>query len=435
LLALPLGCVAPPPEVDAGAAAASAVDVQGSFELRVDGEPVDAAADPGATLPLAIAIRSSLDHSAPLQAALARALVAVAEADQARRLPNPLLTILVRFPEGGGSANVEAGLSQELFALFQRRRRARAADARLEGAAFAAASVALDVVAQTRTLYAQAQALDERVVLLGERRVIAERLLGVAKARFEAGEATRPDVTTLQTRLLEVELEIASLESTRRSARLALARQIGAPGGGTAWSLDAWLAVAPIDEEEGVWIERALARHPDLEVRRFELAALGDDAALARSWLDGTSVGLDAERDGEWRIGPTASVPLPLFDDGSARGRAAQARVIAARHELTEAQRAVVEEVRAALDAYRSARASVVRVRDELIPLQQQRRAETESIYLQRESDLAPVLLAESDLQESLQRLVDLEETAAIEHARLERAAGGAPRRETEESR
>ncbi len=405
---------------------AGAVGLADAVSLRVAGALSGAAAPAGPRLDLEDALRRALATSPELQASLARVQVALAEADQARLIANPILGVVLRFPEGGGQADVEAGATQELLALFQRPRRIDAADHRLRSAVADSVSTSLEVVAELRERYAAVQGLSELTPLLRERRALLERLIGLARARLEAGEASRLDVTTLESQGIELDLEIGEREAELREARLALARSIGEPLLGADWELDTWATLpSEMPAEEG-WIRAALEKRPEIQSRHWELAALGDEAALARlSWLEGSGAALDAERDGEWSLGPGAALPLPLFDDGSARVARERAAILEARHELVRAQRQVVEEVRRAHAAFLYARENLERVQRELIPLQRERREQVEAVYLAGEADVTAVLLAEQDLQAAQAKLVELEERVAVSLVRLERAVGG----------
>ncbi len=215
-------------------------------------------------------------------------------------------------------------------------------------------------------------------------------------------------------------------------ARVALARALGRPSSTTEWRLDdGWMDTGELADERA-WIEVALRRRPEIAERRWELAALGDEEALASyAPLAGLGVGLAAEHDGDWAIGPAATVPLPLLDTGAARTAGARAAIVAARHDLVRVERDVVADVRRAHAACRAARAELERVVKELVPVQRARREQVEAIYLAGQTDLTAVLLAEQDLQAAQVRLVELEREATVQRVRLERAAGGAgPARE-----
>jgi outer membrane protein, heavy metal efflux system len=419
-------CRSSAPRLEPELRIAEATGVASSLELRVEGGPVDERDDFGARLALSTALRRGLETSPELQAALARVRIAVADADQARLLANPLLAVVLRFPEHGGRANVDAGASLELLSILERPRRCDAADARLRATVAEAVSTSLAIVAEVTEHYAAAQSLDELASILRERRSLLARLIELARARLAFGEASRLDVTTLEAQGVEIELEIAELDAERRETRLALAHRIGRPSDRAEWTLDGRAELPDLGADETAWIAAAAESRPEIQARRWELAALGDEAALAGSALwNGAEFGVEAERDGDWAIGPAATAPLPLFDSGSTRRARADAEVIGARHELVRVRRAVVEEVRRAFASYAAAKAGFERVRNELIPLQLQRREQVEAIYLAGQADVTAVLLAEQDLQAAQVKLVELERKAAVSLARLERAVGG----------
>ncbi|MFT3685625.1 MAG: hypothetical protein QM783_11975 [Phycisphaerales bacterium] len=116
------GCSAPP-RTDPGAegAAARALGLSVPIEFRTygaDGGPLDEpSAAPGGTLTLSEALRRAVTTDPALQAALARVRIAMADADQARLLPNPVLSVAVRF--GDGKPQIEATLVQEFVQALQ----------------------------------------------------------------------------------------------------------------------------------------------------------------------------------------------------------------------------------------------------------------------------------------------------------------------------
>ena len=427
LVALAYGCAhAPPGETfERDVAAAGIGD---PIQFVVTGMPVDAdVADDGPTLSLADAVRRTLANDTGVQAALARTRSALADARQARLLPNPVLSVAFRFPEGGGKPVIEAGLAADLISLLSRPRQISAADHRLCAASSEAVTVVLDTLADVQRSYAVIQAGDAEIEVLNERRNLIGRLLDLAKARLNKGEGTQLDVTTFQTQQVELDTEIAERQLEQRQERLTLARLLGQPSGKADWRLTKWEAPHRIAASEADWIGAALNRRPEVNARRWELAALGDEYALSRlAIFEGTEVGADSERDDIWTVGPAVSVPVPLFDWGQARRAKANAQVIEARHNYTQTRRQVVEEVRKALASYTSSTATLETVRTKLLPLQEQRRQQTESAYLAGQTDITALLVAEQDLQAARTRLVELQQKTSEAFIQLQRAAGGA---------
>ncbi len=361
-----------------------------------------------------------------IQSALARLRAARADSDQARLLPNPVLSVAVRFPEGGGTPIIDASLTEELIAILVRPRRVSAADNRLRAASSEAVVTVLDVLAEVQDVYTSVQSLESEIEVLRDRRRIIQRLLDLSKARLELGEASQLDVISFEADRAALDVDIAQKQTEATQQRLVLTRLIGKPSGAADWELDRWSEPISAPSVESNWIATALQKRPEIQARQWELAALGDDLALAR-WapLEGTEVGADSERDPDWSVGPAISVPIPIFDWGQARRRRVSADVIAARHELTRTQRQVVEDVRRAYSGLTATEATLAQIRRDLIPLQERRREQAEAAYRNGFTDITTVLLAEQDSQESRSKLVELQREVSSARIRLERAAGG----------
>ena len=93
------GCSSPPSPTatDDIAAATGIADAVAFVEQPIS--PVASPAD--AALPLGTAIRGALSQDPRIQGALAQVQQAFADAEQARLLPNPILSILIKLPDGG----------------------------------------------------------------------------------------------------------------------------------------------------------------------------------------------------------------------------------------------------------------------------------------------------------------------------------------------
>lgn len=425
-LILLAGCAGPPPATDIADRAALMANLTGALDLRRYGEPLDIEVPSQAMLTLADAIEQALRHDPEVQASLARVRSAFADAEQTRLLPNPVLSVAVRFPEGGGRATVEAGLGADLLSLFNRPRRISAADKRLRAAASEALVTVLDRLAEVQERYAAVQALDAQLLVLGEQQRLIERLLQLAQSRVEAGESSRLDVLTLDTERVRVEAEVLDARTQRQDERMALTRLIGQPSGRAEWELQPSEPPSLVPVGESEWIEAALRNRPEVQAVRWELAALGDEAALSR-WtvLDGGEIGVDAEREDNWGIGPAISTPLPLLDWGQAKRDRAEAERIEVRHRLVHAQRQVVEDVRRALVSLVGSQLSLTKMRDELIPLLERRHEQANDAYRAGLSGITDVLLAEQELQQARGRLVELQQQMAVAQSRLHRAVGG----------
>lgn len=431
-VAVPSGCQSTPrADVDASLAISDAIGLVSAVEFRTvgpEGGPLDegAASDPESTmsLTLADAVRRAVTTDPGLQASLARVRIAMADADQARLLPNPVLNVVLRW--GSGKPQIEASLAQDFVQALQIPRRSSAADNRLRQAAADAVTTAIDLASETQERYAAAQASASLVPLLRERLGLLDRLAGVAKAKLDAGEGTLSDLTVLQAQRVELQVEIDQAVLIEREERLRLARLVGEPYSTALWSLDRWAAPTIDLQSESRWIDAALLQRPEVLAIAWRLRALGDDEALVRllPW-EGAGAGIDAQRDDKWFAGPSVSTPIPIFDMGQARRDRVTAEQIEARHELTLAKRKIVEEVRVAYSALTASVANLARIRDDLIPLQEQRRTLAENAYRAGQADVTALFLAEQDLRVAQSRAIEVERQAATALIRLERAVGG----------
>jgi outer membrane protein TolC len=352
--------------------------------------------------------------------------MAQADARQTRLLPNPVLSIALRYPDSGGSPIIEAGLAQEFLSILQKPGLVSAADDRLRASGAEAVSAVLDVLAEVQRQYSSVQTLDKILEELEQRKALVGRLLELTRARLEAGEGTRLDVTTVDAQRLEVEAEFANRELERREERLVLSRLIGHPSGEANWRVSPWEPPPLLRNPEAEWIKAALEHRPEIQSKRWELSALGVQRKLA--WFasfEGLEGGAESERDTDWSVGPSISSPIPIFDFGQARRERATAAVLEARHEIVRIKRQVIEEVRRAHAAYLATEANLATVRAELIPLAEQRLEQAQVLYQAGETDSTALFLAEHDLHEAHTRQIELEQKRTLSLIALERAVGG----------
>lgn len=419
------------PDLQTERLAAESMGLPEPIVFRVDGGPLDEAEDP-ARLSLARAIQLAAETDPGLQAALARVRGALADARQARLLPNPVLNLALRFPEGGGSPVVEASLAADLLAILTIPRRADAADHRLRRASAGAVVVALDLVAEVEERYAAVVWLEKSVVVLEARAALMAQATGVAAARLQAGETGADETLALLVGNETLEAQAAGVREAARDARLRLARLIGRPSGEALWELEEW------GETVGEWrppgggergcVEAALQRRPEVWEATWHLAALGDERAVSgMAWLEGSDVGASAERDGgNWSVGPEVSVPLPVFDVGQEREARADAERIAARHELVRVQRAVVEDVRRSLEAATRAHQNADRFRRGIAGMQERRVANATAAYEAGAAEWSAVVEAKNAALETALMALEAERREAETLVRLRRAVGGA---------
>lgn len=411
-------------DVSAEAAASAAIGLDQAIEFRTQEAPLDEVSAVGDALSPEDAIRRAAKSDPELQAALARTKIALADADQARMLPNPVLSVALRW--GLGTPQVDVALAQGLVGLLRLPKQSSSADNRLREAAADAVTVALDVVADVQVRYIAVQTLESLLSVHAERRELLDRLVEVARARLEAQEGSRNDLTTLEAQRVELDVDIAEAQRQRREERLRLARLIGEPSSAATWQLQPWSAPTPLVATEDQWVNSALQHRPEVQSVAWRLAALGDDADLATFWWwSGVDIGAEAQRDDGWSAGPSLALPVPVFDTGQAARVHATAQQVEARHLLTNAKRKAVEEVRVSFQTFDACVNNLKRIQAELIPLQQQRRRHAEDAYRSGQTDVTGLYLAEQDLRAARAKAIEVESQLSIAFVRLQRAVGG----------
>ncbi len=408
---------------------AGAVEVVGDLGVRIAGhapEKIDAGNSAISTLTRADAIGRAVLHDPRLQAALAHVRAVEADALQARLFPNPILSVSVRLREAGGDPIIDAALAGDLMALLWRPQKISAADARLRAAAAEVLVTLAEVVSDVEESYVNVQALTYQLAALDQRQKLAERLVGLGRARLKAGESGSLDVMTLESQRMALDVDAAEKQQDLVEARFTLARLIGEPSAHADWALSPFAVPAPARSAESMWIAAALASRAEMKAKAWELAALGDELAIARlSIFEGGDIGVQSEQDQTWSVGPAIAVPLPIFDWGQARSAKARAELLAARHQMTQLQRQIVQDVRTQYSTYNATLKTLRMARDELLPLQERRAAQAEASYKAGEADITNLLLAEEDLLESRVKVVELQKKTALARVKLSRAAGG----------
>jgi len=418
------GCTSMPSIESPDRQAATALSVGEPFQYMTEGEPLDVV-DSHQTLSIEQSVKLALQHDPRIQASLAKLRQAEAEARQTRLLPNPVIGIAFRFPDGGGKSIIDADVAADLLSLLSRPGRISAADNRLRKASAETLIAVLDVVRETQQQFVDLQSLRDQLDVESSRRQILQQLVSVTDSRVNAGEAGRLDVLTVQAELSALEGELISLRSQERLARLTLARLIGQPSRTQDWELTRVPAPAPTSVNEQEWILRALEHRPEIAAVKWELEALGQGVRIARLGVLTGDVGVAAERDDGWSIGPSASLAIPIFDTGQAAKDSRVAAVVEQRHELTRASRQVVEDVRRALEKVRSASDAMDLVNNQLLPLQEQRLKQSQDAYRLGLSDILMLRLAEQEAQEAKARLIVLRGELLQANFDLDRAVGG----------
>jgi cobalt-zinc-cadmium efflux system outer membrane protein len=151
---------------------------------------------------------------------------------------------------------------------------------------------------------------------------------------------------------------------------------MGLSGRDADWVVDERLPEVPVPPLAVAEVERnAVTRSIDLGHARQRIVAAGQRLGYDRATalMPSMEIGASAEKESDepWGIGPSVSVPVPIFDQGQARVARASAELRRAQHEyhavavrIRATSRALVERVRGAGDR-------ALYFRDIVLPLQE----------------------------------------------------------------
>lgn len=429
-LAVPVllaGCAAERPDV--AGQAERLTGIENAISFRTEAAPMDWPPLPDGPLSRQQAVRLALTNDPRIQSALAKVRAAEADANQARLLPNPILTIDARWPlQSGSNFAIEPSLSMDLIAILQKPNLISAADQRLRAAAAAALVSVLDTIEEVENAYTSVRTLDNEIAISERRIERLQRLRDLSRKRLQAGEATRLDVLTFDSQWMQSRLDLSDLRLQRDQQRLTLAKLLNQPRSDANWTLQPWeapavRALAP----ESVWIEAALRNRPEVTARVWELRALGADLRLTTlSPLQGGELGAHGEKDPVWRLGPVWTTPVPIFDWGQAQRAKVRAQIVAARHDLAEQQLEIVQDVRTSYLGYVQSAAQLAYAQGQILPVQRQQLDQAQLAYQSGEADVTTLLLAENELDLTFSKIEELQEKLTLSRIKLQRAAGGA---------
>lgn len=380
-------------------------------------------------LGLSEAVELGLLNNPTLQASFHSVGMAHADRVQASLLTNPSLSAVLRFPTSGGPAEIDGVLFASLLDIWQVPRRERVAQSALEHRILELAYQASLLASEIRVAYVEATSSDRLLEIAKENRASAQRLLELTEARLEAAAGTVIDVNLSGLEFLETEVALQDAELASGEARRRLLALLGFGPQGVDLHLVALAdegppALLPIGQLE------ALAHARRLDVRAAEAAVHQASAEVQRQrglFMRKVDVGVAAEKDGDWSVGPGIRVELPVFDQN-------QAQVAKALEELSLRERVLVatrlsatQEVSSALARAEASWKALAIYRDDILTRSEETLTQARESYQLGKTTIFPALEAQRQLLAArsahAQRLLQ----AATAFSDLERATG-APR-------
>jgi len=462
------GCAAVDPREDYGAVTQRVAEATGqSIAYRPDqADAVESHVEALLTGGLTAdeAVRVCLLNNAAFQAAWMDVGMARADLVQSGLLSNPWLGGSLRLPAGGGLANVEVTLAQNIAEFWQIPVRRRVARTALDQVILRLARQAADLAADARAAYIGATAAEELHKVALDNLAIAHQLLELAIGRQEAGAGSELDVNLSRSAVLEAELSVEISRLAVSEARRGLAQLLGLAVDPERIALSDPLPssspnLIPVEDvivvarekrldvrAAGQAVAQADARVREEYLRVFPIVELGVGmeraerkaqpgrniladtarASIAGGELTAPEIQPRSERrqNTDFIIGPTWGLELPIFDQNQAQIAKAEYARWQAEMMFQSANQRMEQEVRSACDRMATAWRIVDTYRDRFIPLAQSNLDLSRESYKAGRASFLSVLESQRFFLDTRRRLIEAIQTAAAAIPALERAVG-----------
>ncbi len=412
------------------------------------------------------AVQVCLLNNPSLQAKFQDVGMARADVVQAGLFSNPSLSLALRLPAGGGLANLDAGIAQNIADLWQIPARKRAAERSLDRTILDIAREAADLAADAKYAYYATVSQQQVYEITQENLVVAKELLDVAVTRQDAGAGNVLDVNLSRGKAIEGELALESARLRAADAGRALAELLGLTSEADLLVLLDPLPDPPSQEPEAEALIQ-LARQWRLDLRAAEQAVAAAEARLEEQYhriFPNLEIGVDLERDArkaqggrkiladtarasiangaltapdiqprserqrnkrtDFIIGPSIGLVLPIFDQNQAQIAKAKFALARATKALEALDRAATQDIRSATDRARTAWRMVRLYRDRLVPLAQSNLDLSREAYRAGRTSFLSVLEAQRFFLETRKGHVGAAHTAAASIPELERSIG-----------
>lgn len=318
------------------------------------------------------ALEIALANNRDLLAALEELGLARADLIAARTVRNPIAEGELHFP-GEKFTPYELAITQTLVDLLQLRQRRALGEAEFQSARLRVGASVVGFAGEVRADYYTLQAAQAALAQQQAITAAAEAAVELTKRQHDAGNVSDLDLESEQARYEQAKLDLARAELDELQARERLLADLG--------SLRARplrlapLAAPPVESERTPeQIEAAQPQRLDLQLARAEIDAARRARPLARAqpFEDlAAGVHLDREAGGEHARGPTATIPIPLFDRGLAARARAGATLRMAEQRLHALEVTARSEARAARERLAEARARAEYIASVVVPRRQ----------------------------------------------------------------
>jgi cobalt-zinc-cadmium efflux system outer membrane protein len=259
---------------------------------------------------------------------------------------------------------------------------------------------------------------------------LAERLQGIARVRFEAGDIPQLEVTQADLEVARAQGDVAVAQQEEKVALSDLNALLDEPAT-TNWELGDALTVLPPTRPLEELLARAGASNAEVaRVLQEEKVQQSRTSLLRAERIPnlGLEFGTDFNAPGPdgFRVGPRGqvSIEVPLFSRNQGQIAQSLAKERALEGQLAAARRAVDARVESAYFDLEARRTQAQLYRDELLPSSKRLEEMAEESYRAGKANILTVLGAQRDVQQVERNYLDSLQATQSAFAQLEEAVG-----------
>ena len=348
------------------------------------------------------AVQIALANNKGLQAAFAELGIAEANRVQAGRMRNPGYSF--GRLRGGDGVEIDRSIMFDFVGLLTLPLRSRIESGRFEQAKLQAATLAVELAADTRRAYFTAVAAQQSAVYAQQVAGAAEAGAELAQRLARVGNWSRLDHAREQVFHADATTQLARASHNATAAREQLSRLLGLWGADLGFTLPERLPDLPARPAELLNSEaQAMLQRLDVQIARRDAEATASTLGLTRAtgfinvfdagYANKSTTGKPREN------GYEIALELPLFDWGGARTARAEASYMQSVYRTADIAVRARSEVREAYSAYRTTYDVARHYRDEVIPL---RKRISDEVMLRYNGMLASVFELLSDARDQV---------------------------------
>jgi len=435
--ALVLSCAQVPREAGFG-------DVRGLVEERMDyrlhwNQGTDADVEVEKLIDQMLADELNLDavvqiallNNPRLQATYEELGVSQADVVAAGLLENPVIFGQARFPDRSPRlTNLEFGVTQNFLNLLMLPARKKLAAVQFERAKLQVADEVIGLASEVQKSYYDVLGAKQVKQMSALISAAAQRSFEMARSMHAAGNIGALELAHEQGQFEQTRIALADSETRVLVAREKLTELMGLWGKHDLWKIPAQLPDVPQQEHGLEHLETfAIANRLDMAASRREMEALAQALGITIDWryFGSVDVGISTERDtdGQWVVGPSLALELPVFNQGQADIARRQSQLRQSQAKLKARAIEIRSEIRSLRNRLIMTRNLIDHYRKVILPLREQIVDLTLQKYNYMLVGTFDLLIAKKQQFDDYQKYIETVRDYWIIRTDMARAAGG----------